>query len=148
MTATPTERDYRALLRFRHALRTFLAFSEQEAHAVGLTTQQHQLLLAIRGHADPRGPTVGDVADHLLLRHHSAVGLIDRAAGADLVVRGQDPDNPSAVRLQLTELGARKLEELSELHLEELAHLAPTMQALWDALEAADGAHPAGLARE
>jgi len=149
MQTTPLDdADYRRLLELRSGLRRFLHWSEQQARTAGLTPTQHQLLLAIRGHADPRGPTVGDVADHLLLRHHSAVGLIDRAAGADLVVRGQDPDNPSAVRLQLTELGARKLEELSELHLEELAHLAPTMQALWDALEAADGAHPAGPARE
>jgi DNA-binding MarR family transcriptional regulator len=147
-TTALDDADYRRLLELRSGLRRFLHWSEEQARAAGLTPAQHQLLLAVRGHADPRGPTVGDVAEHLLLRHHSAVGLIDRAAGADLVVRGQDPDNPSAVRLRLTALGARKLEELSELHLEELAHLAPTMHALWDALEAADGAHPAGLSRE
>jgi DNA-binding MarR family transcriptional regulator len=137
MTPSPTDDDYRRLLELRSGLRRFLHWSEQQARAAGLTPAQHQLLLAIRGHGhgDERGPTIGDVAGHLLLRHHSAVGLIDRAEAAGLVVRRPDPDNPSAVRLALTDQGSRQLEALSELHLEELEHLAPTMHALWDALE-------------
>ena len=105
------------------------------SRCAGLTPAQHQLLLAIRGHGDPRGPTVGDVAGYLMLRPHSAVGLVDRAEKAGLITRGQDADNLSVVRLRLTDQGARQLEALSEQHLEELAHLAPTMHALWDALE-------------
>jgi DNA-binding MarR family transcriptional regulator len=140
MTPTPTDEDYRRLLELRTGLRRFLRWSGQEAEAAGVTPAQHQLLLAIRGHGDGRGPTVGDVAGHLLLRHHSAVGLVDRAEAAGLVVRTPDPENPSAVRLGLTEEGARRLEALSELHLAELEHLAPTMRALWDAL---GGGHPA-----
>jgi DNA-binding MarR family transcriptional regulator len=140
MTPTPTDEDYRRLLELRTGLRRFLRWSGQEAEAAGVTPAQHQLLLAIRGHGDGRGPTVGDVAGHLLLRHHSAVGLVDRAEAAGLVVRTADPENPSAVRLGLTEEGARRLEALSELHLAELEHLAPTMRALWDAL---GGGHPA-----
>ena len=135
MTPTPTDEDYRRLLELRTGLRRFLRWSEQQARSAGMTPAQHQLLLAIRGHGDDRGPTIGDVAGYLLLRHHSAVGLIDRAAAAGLVARGSDPDNPSAVRLRLTDRGARQLEALSEQHLEELAHLAPTMHALWGALE-------------
>ena len=135
MTPTPTDEDYRRLLELRTGLRRFLRWSEQHAQEAGLTPGQHQLMLAIRGHPDPRGPTVGDVAGYLLLRHHSAVGLVDRAEGAGLVLRRQDPDNLSTVRLRLTDQGERRLGELSELHLEELAHLAPTMHALWQALE-------------
>jgi DNA-binding MarR family transcriptional regulator len=142
MPAIPSDDDYRRLLRLRTGLRRFLRWSEQQAQAAGLTPRQHQLLLAVRGHADPRGPTVGDVAEHLLLRHHSAVGLIDRAETAGLVTRSPDTDNASVVRLRLTERGARQLEELSELHLEELAHLAPTMHALWDALERESDGEP------
>jgi DNA-binding MarR family transcriptional regulator len=149
MTPSPTDEDYRRLLELRTGLRRFLRWSESQAQAAGLTPAQHQLLLAIRGHPDARGPTIGDVAAHLLLRHHSAVGLVDRAEAAGLVVRNQDAGNPSAVRLRLTETGSRRLEALSELHLEELAHLAPTMHALWDALENAGTGdpHPAGPAR-
>ena len=142
MTPTPSEEDYRRLLELRTGLRRFLRWSEQQARAAGLTPAQHQLLLAIRGHTDSRGPTVGDVAGHLLLRHHSAVGLVDRAEAAGLVTRRPDADNVSAVRLHLTANGSRRLEALSELHLQELEHLAPTMHALWDALEHHDG-HPA-----
>jgi DNA-binding MarR family transcriptional regulator len=139
MTPRPTDDDYRRLLELRTGLRRFLRWSEEQARGAGITPAQHQLLLAIRGHGDERGPTVTDVAGYLLLRHHSAVGLIDRAEAAELVVRGPDPDNPSAVRLRLTEKGSDQLQALSELHLEELEHLAPTMHALWEALEG----HPA-----
>jgi DNA-binding MarR family transcriptional regulator len=139
---TPTDEDYRHLLELRTGLRRFLHWSEQQALRAGVTPAQHQLLLAIRGHGDERGPTVGDVAGYLLLRHNSAVGLVDRAVGAGLIARNPDPDNPSAVRLRLTERGSAQLEALSELHLEELGHLAPTMHVLWDALEG----HPAGRA--
>ena len=135
MTPVPTDQDYRRLLRLRTGLRRFLRWSERQAQAAGLTPAQHQLLLAVRGHPDSRGPTLGDVADYLLLRHHSAVGLVDRAEAAGLLARRQDPENLSAVRLRLTDEGSRQLEALSELHLEELTHLAPTMHALWDALE-------------
>jgi DNA-binding MarR family transcriptional regulator len=135
MTPTPSDDDYRRLLSLRTGLRRFLRWSERQAQAAGLTPRQHQLLLAVRGHADPRGPTVGDVADHLLLRHHSAVELIDRAEAAGLVTRHPDADNQSVMRLQLTAQGTHQLDTLSELHLEELAHLAPTMHTLWDALE-------------
>ncbi len=153
-TPTPTDEDYRRLLELRTGLRRFLRWSDRQAQAAGLTPAQHQLLLAIRGHPDPRGPTVGDVAAYLLLRHHSAVGLLDRAETAGLLTRSQDPGNLSAVRVRLTEKGSRQLEALSELHLEELAHLAPTMHALWDALEHANSCdpgrtpHPAAPPRE
>jgi DNA-binding MarR family transcriptional regulator len=143
MTPSPTDEDYRRLLELRTGLRRFLHWSEQQARAAGLTPAQHQLLLAIRGHPDRRGPTVGDVAGYLLLRHHSVVGLVDRAEAAGLVTRQPDAANLSAVRLHLTAEGSRRLDALSEQHLEELEHLAPTMHALWAALEQ-EGAHPAG----
>jgi DNA-binding MarR family transcriptional regulator len=138
MADAPTDEDYQRLLQLRTGLRRFLRWSEQQAQAAGLTPAQHQLLLAIRGHPDVRGPTLGDVAAYLLLRHHSAVGLVDRAEAAGLLTRRRDPDNLSAVRLRLTDEGSRQLEALSELHLEELAHLAPAMHALWEALERDD----------
>ena len=135
MGPTPTDADYQRLLELRTGLRRFMRWSEQQAVFAGLTPAQHQLLLAIRGHPDPRGPTIGDVAAHLQLRHHSAVGLVDRAEAAGMVRRTQDADNLSTVRLLLTAEGSRRLATLSEQHLEELAHLAPTMNALWDALK-------------
>lgn len=131
--------DFTRLLELRTGLRRFLRWSEQQAKAAGLTPAKHQLLLAIRGHPNSAGPTVGEIADYLVLRHHSAVGLIDRAVADGLVERNADRDNRSVVRITLTRSGVDKLDRLSEAHLEELAHLAPTMQALWRALERADG---------
>jgi DNA-binding MarR family transcriptional regulator len=118
-----TDRDYQRLLGFRTELRRFLHWSEEQAESLGITAAQHQLLLAVRGHDDRRGPTVGDVASSLLLRHHSAVGLVDRAAEAGLIRREHDADDHRSVRLRLTPEGARKLARLSHRHLEELDRL-------------------------
>ena len=123
-----SEAEYRGLLEFRDQLRQFLHWSEQQAIDAGITPAQYQLLLAVRGH--PGGaPTVGEVADHLLLRHHSVVGLIDRAEAAALVERRPDRDDHRLVRLRLTATGARVLRRLAGLHLEELRRRPPTLDA-------------------
>ena len=132
---------YARLLALRTGLRHFERWSEQQAKAAGLTPAQHQLLLAVRGHSDPRGPTIGELADYLFLRHHSVVGLIDRADVAGLVNRTRDQDDHRVVRLQLTDEGAERLEALSALHLEELERLAPQFPAAWEGLAPLQGNH-------
>jgi DNA-binding MarR family transcriptional regulator len=132
----PDDVDYRRLLDFRTGIRHFLHWSEEQATAVGVTPAQHQLMLAIRGHAGPEPPTVGDVAEALVLRHHSAVGLIDRAVEAGLVARDVDAQDSRVVRLRLTALGHRRIRQLSRAHLEELRRLAPSMATLWADLDA------------
>jgi DNA-binding MarR family transcriptional regulator len=122
--------DYRRLLSFRTGLRRFLRWSEGEARAAGLTPAQHQLLLAVRGHPDSAGPTIGELADYLVLRHHSVVELIDRAAKAGLVERAGDESDHRIVHLRLTPQGERAVERLSRLHLEELRRLAPMLSSL------------------
>ncbi len=129
-----SDEDYARLLAMRTGLRHFQRWSERQAAAAGLTAAQHQLLLAIRGHGDPRGPTIGEVADYLLLRHHSTVELVDRADTAGLVIRGRDPDDHRIVRLRLTEAGANRLEALSALHLEELERLPRRLPSAWQGL--------------
>ncbi len=84
-----TRGDFENLLAFRTSLRRFLHWSQTQARAVGLTPAQHQLLVAIKGHPGGQEPTIGDLAGYLLLRHHSAVELVDRAAAAGLVERPQ-----------------------------------------------------------
>ncbi len=115
-----TDAEYKALAQFRRALRSFLHFSEDAARAAGLTPSQHQLLLAIRGADTNHAPTIGEVADWLKLRHHSAVELVDRAETAGLVRRIPDPDDHRRQRLALTKLGRTRLDALSTLHREEL----------------------------
>ena len=124
MSTRPSDSDYRRMLAFREGLRRFLHWSEQQALALGVTPAHHQLLLAIRGHGDGE-PTIGDVAGHLLLRHHSVVGLVDRAERAGLVQRRVDGHDHRVVRLRLTEKGSRRLAKLVASHLEELERLGP-----------------------
>jgi DNA-binding MarR family transcriptional regulator len=144
---TLEQSDFEHLLELRTGLRRFLRWSEEQAKAAGLTGAKHQLLLAIRGHHDPAGPTVGDIAEYLVLRHHSAVGLIDRAVKDGLVRRAPDPANKSVVRVTLTPAGAAKLDALAEAHVQEISHLSPTMRTLWRQLEHADGSAPHPAAR-
>lgn len=122
--------DYARLLRFRTELRRFEDWSRRQAQRVGLTPAQHQLLLAVKGHLDPAGPTVREVAAYLYVRHHSAVELADRAVEAGLVARSSDLHDARLVRITLTELGAARIEQLSQLHLAELERLAPLLHHL------------------
>jgi DNA-binding MarR family transcriptional regulator len=131
-TQSLTDADFGRLLAFRDGLRRFLQWSDRQAKAVGLTGAQHQLLLAIRGHG--AAPSVSEVARHLLLRHHSAVELIDRAVAASLVERFDDESDQRVVRLRLTETGAEKVEALSDAHLQELSRLRTRFASLWDDL--------------
>jgi DNA-binding MarR family transcriptional regulator len=113
-----TDADYERLLALRDELRRFLHWSEEQARSAGLPAAQHQLLLAVRGH---RGdPTIGELAAHLLVRHHSAVELIDRAQRAGLVERVVDGDDHRVVRVRLTTEGEHRLADLAATHLEEI----------------------------
>jgi DNA-binding MarR family transcriptional regulator len=127
-----SDRDYGRLLEFRTELRRFLRWSEAEAEAAGITPAQHQLILAVRGHADVRGPTIGEVAGYLLLRHHSTVELVNRAEAARLVRRVVDRHDRRIIRLQLTAPAKRVLALLAATHLEEIRRLTPRIQALHD----------------
>jgi len=148
--------EYAQLLDFRDGIRRFLHWSETQARSVGLTATQHQLLLAIRGHRDGavdahvdaqvdarvdaqveptvRAPTIGDVAAHLMLRHHSAVELVGRALAAGLIDKIADEDDHRIVRLKVSTDGERRLAALSRQHLEELRRLAPRLRPLWAGL--------------
>ncbi len=133
-----SDRQFAELLAFRVALRRFLAWSEEAAEAVGVTATQHQLLIAVRGHPDPAGPTISDVARYLLVRHHSAVGLIDRAEAIGLVARHADPDDQRAVRIRLTPLGDERVEALARSHLQELRRVEPALRTLLENVAASE----------
>jgi DNA-binding MarR family transcriptional regulator len=126
------EPDYARLLAFRVALRRFSRWTEDQAKAVGMTPGQHQLLLCVRGSDGDRGPTVGDVAECLMLRHHSAVELIDRAVTAGLVTRRQDEQDARTMRVRLTAKGSRLLRRLSARHQDEVRRLAELLQPILD----------------
>ena len=125
-----TQQDFRKLLEFRVALRRFQRWSEDQAEGAGLTHVQHQLLVAIKGHPGDRPPTVGDLAEYLLLRPHSTVELVDRAEAAGLVERMPDPDDGRVVRVRLTKAGDRIVRQLTRAHLDHLQELAAALDEL------------------
>src|SRR5215831_13364446 len=126
----PTRRDFENALAFRIGLRRFLHWSEQQSRAVGLTPVQHQLLVAIKGHPGDMSPTTSEVADYLMLRLHSVVGLVDRAEAAGFVRRCPDGRDGRVVRLELTEEGDRLVADLTHVHLVELYKLAAALNKL------------------
>jgi DNA-binding MarR family transcriptional regulator len=119
--------DYHALGEFRFQIRRFLHFSEEAAKAEGLEPQQHQLLLAIRASGEATGPTISRLAETMTIRHHSAVGLIDRLAERGLVDRTKDRSDRRQARIRLTAEGDAKLRRLSGSHRDELRRTGPLL---------------------
>ncbi|MEO7933777.1 MAG: MarR family winged helix-turn-helix transcriptional regulator [Chthoniobacterales bacterium] len=130
-----SQQDYQTLAAFRKALREFLRFSEEAALAEGIAPQQHQTLLVI-GACPPAGAvTVGEVAAHLQIKHHSAVGLVERMRSAGLITKEPDASDRRKVSLRLTAEGQRMLENLSSAHKSELARLGPALRSMLQTLE-------------
>ena len=116
--------DYAALAEFRHAIRRFQSFSEARAGEIGLTPQQDQALLAIRGSA-PDEATVGRVAERRILKPHSATGLVNRLEALGLVTREATAADRRRALLRLTPKAYRILDALSAVHREEIRRLRP-----------------------
>lgn len=127
--------DYQALSDFRYQIRKFLHFSEEAARTERLEPRQHQMLLAIKALVKRDGPMVGDLAAHLLIRHHSAVGLLDRLEERQLIqrVRASDGDRRQ-VFVHLTRKGEAKLKRLTSVHLVELRTSGPELVRALQAL--------------
>ena len=125
-----TDADFERLAEFRYLLRHFLIFSEDAAEQAGLTAQQHQALLAIKGFGKAKPMTIGDLAERLGIRHHSAVGLIDRLLSKSLVKRKTGAEDRRQVLLALTPKADAQLARLSAAHRDELQRLAPLLQTL------------------
>jgi DNA-binding MarR family transcriptional regulator len=124
----PSQADYEALSQFRYLIRCFLEFSENAAQAAGLTPRHHQALLAIKGYPGGGPVTIGNLAERLGIRHHTAVELVDRLSEAGLVERVVDPDDQRRVLLGLTDLAAEHLADLSAAHLDELSRIEPLLK--------------------
>lgn len=119
--------DYRALLDFRYAIRSFLHFSEESARAAGIEPQQHQLMLAIKAGSSDGEARIGDLAELLKLRHHSTVELIDRLVANGFAERQRAETDRRQVHVRLTEAGERVLHQLSERHSEQLRSNGPEL---------------------
>ena len=125
--------DYQLLADFRYILRQFLSFSEEAASRASLAPQQHQALLAIKGAGGEL--SIGDLAQRLLVRPHSAVGLVDRLVEAKLVRRKSDQKDRRRILLTLTPTAERVLKTLTAAHRDEIGRVAPLLQSLLSELE-------------
>ncbi len=125
-----TPHDYEVLAEFRYVLTRFLAFSEDAAQQAGLAPRQHQALLAIKGYPGGAEVTIGDLAGRLGIRHHSAVGLVDRLVSGGYLARREDSSNRRRILLFLTAAGEQALAGLSTAHRQELRRVAPLLKSL------------------
>ena len=122
--------------------RKFLAFSEAAAGRAGLTPQQYQALLAVKGFSSSEPVSVGDLARYLLVRHHSAVELLDRMAKLGLLSRTVDGDDGRRVLLLLTAKGEQKLRTLAKIHFEELRSASPALSGILKAFRLSQSRSP------
>jgi len=127
------DEDYRRLAQFRHELRRFLKFSEAAARKAGLTPRHHQALLAIRA-GPAQGMLVGALAERMMVRPHSASGLVDRLVEAGLVERIRDDGDRRQVRVRATAAARAMLASLADSHRAELRRLKPMLADLIEAL--------------
>jgi DNA-binding MarR family transcriptional regulator len=128
--------DYHRLAAFRLSLRQFLAKTEANARRVGLTPQQHQALLSIKGGYPGREEiSISELAEHLLIKNHSAVELVSRLVKAGLVARESSSEDRRTIWLRITPKGEEMLGQLSKASLNELATSAEVMRRLVVGLE-------------
>jgi DNA-binding MarR family transcriptional regulator len=122
--------EYATLAAFRYALRKFLRFSEAAAEEVGLTAQHYQAMLVVRAAPEGKEVTINELAQQLLIKHNSAVGLVDRLVKQDLLVRRPSRDDARKVSLRLTAKGFRVLGRLAGIHRDELERVGPQLREL------------------
>jgi DNA-binding MarR family transcriptional regulator len=131
--------EYRSLATFRRSILQFARFSEAAAARQGLEARQYQLLLMLRGLGTEGRASVSDVAEWPQVRHHSAVGLIDRVARRGMIDRRDHPTDRRRVLVALTTAGEHALSSLAVSHREELRRLAPALvEALQQLLRGED----------
>ncbi len=99
-----TKSEYERLANLRYVLRRFARLTELEARKVGLTPQQYQLLLAIKGFPGRDWVSITELAERLQIRHNAVIGLVNRAVQHNLVRRDHDPEHPDhrIVKVSLT----------------------------------------------
>jgi len=143
-----TKSEYETLAAFRYSLRQFLHFSEEVAHSVGLAPQQHQALLSIKGFPGRDKITITELAEQMQIRHHSAVGLVDRLMVQGFLVREPSLTDRRQVYVTLSSKGLAILEQLSAVHKEELRRMLPKLRQLIEQLSADEIPTPVPLTKK
>lgn len=110
----------RRIALFRYQLRRFLRYSERTARALGVTPQQHQLLLGVAGFTRDGSANISELAEFLQERHNAVVGLVERAARRKLIRKERSVGDRRFVCVRMLPKGARLLQKLTHLHQREL----------------------------
>src|SRR5258705_8303932 len=131
LSMPPSDDDYRVLAAFRARLREFLAFSDQASARLGMTQQQYQALLALRTHPGPDPLTISGLASLLLIKHHSAVGMVDRLEKQGIVRRAPSTRDRRVVAIHLTPRGKRVMDKLAGVHRAELGRIARDFERIF-----------------
>lgn len=129
VTKPISKQEYEALAAFRYAIRQFLRAREEAAREVGITPQQQQALLAIKGFPGRDHISIGEMAERLQIRHHSAVGLVDRLETQGLVSRTHGEDR-RFVFVSLTKKGEDILHQLTAPHRDEIRQIGENLEDL------------------
>jgi DNA-binding MarR family transcriptional regulator len=108
------------LAEFRFQLRKFLRFSEIASEAAGISVQQYQMLQVIAAMPEGQGASISYLADRMILRHNSAVELVDRAVRAGMVRRESDDEDLRRSIVKLMPEGEKVLAQLIPSHLAEI----------------------------
>lgn len=112
---------YEALAEFLVQLRRFLALSETNARRNNVSSQQYQALLTIKGLSLPhQHMSVGELADFLLVKRSTAVGMVSRMTKTGLLKRFRDSRDGRRVLVMLTRKGEQRLSNVAELNWLEL----------------------------
>ncbi|MDP9160800.1 MAG: MarR family transcriptional regulator [Acidobacteriota bacterium] len=127
MTGPLAPKDYQVLAELRYQIRQFMRFSERAARAVGLEPHQHQLMLALKGLPGNVRPLVGELAERLQIKQHSAVELANRLEADGFIQRRRGEQDRREVLLVLTPKGEKVLQKLTLSHRSELRERGPAL---------------------
>lgn len=115
-----TSAEFRALAEMRYRIRLFLKEGDASARKAGLEPQQYLMLLAIRGLAPEMPAKIQTLADRLVLKHHSAVELLDRLERRGYVKRTRGRLDRRQVLVSLMPRGEKILETVVQQRISEL----------------------------
>ncbi len=132
-----SDEDYERLAHFRHTVRQFSRQTELEGRRVGLTPQQYQLMVAIKGFPGREWANISELAERLQIRHNAVIGLVNRAEVRGLVARKQDvePLDRRVVQIHLTPVGERALQVMASALQAERKRVRVSLDALMNELE-------------
>jgi DNA-binding MarR family transcriptional regulator len=135
---------YQELAEFRYRIVCYLKKADQSARAAGLEPQQYLLLLEMRGLPADREPSIQALAERLQVRHHSAVGLIDRLERRGLVRRERAKGDRRRVLVRLTARGNVVLGKVARERIADLRTMAPALVRALSAIVSLGNGQAAG----